>query len=695
MKKYLLTLIFLTTVINSRAQSYLGYFNDNYSGVTGVLYNPASIADSPYKAHINLISFSVSGANDYFGVKATDLFKSSYNINDDAKTFPSRNNNFALNTDIMGPSFMVNLAPKHTIAISSRLRGMANIKDANGNALNNFYKGLDTTNFSELSGDFNASMQSWAELGLSYATVLLDKEKHFIKGGLTLKYLQGIANGYAYGKNVSANYTYNSGNPGNSQLVTTGELTYGGTKETNNAIFSNDPKVDYANRGSGFGGDIGFVYEYRPNYNDSDASKYKLRVGLSVTDIGSIKYKDTERLSYNTNGSISKSQYDASTSLQGVLANAGYASIPVSDDASANLPTAAHANIDLNIFKKFFVGLNGDLSLTDKADVNTISIANTVNLTPRYESKWFSFYVPVTWMEYREAQVGAGFRVGPLFLGSGSVISNLVSDESKGFDIHGGLQIPIFGGKKVDTDGDGLYDGSDKCPNEAGPVENKGCPYPDRDKDGTPDKDDKCPDVYGPTANKGCPYPDRDKDGTIDKDDKCPDEFGPKNNDGCPEKDTDKDGILDKDDKCPEVKGTRNNDGCPEKERAQLVPKEEPKQDVVKQLNDFAKIILFDTSKSSIKQESYKIIDQIAEIMKEYPQYSFRLLGHTDSQGNPAKNLKLSKDRAAMVRKFIIDRGIAESRLSSNGFGSKKPVATNKTAAGRAKNRRVEVVLIK
>jgi outer membrane protein OmpA-like peptidoglycan-associated protein len=693
MKKYFLTLIFLVAVSSSRAQSYLGYFNDNYSGVTGVLYNPASIADSPYKAHINLVSFSVAGANDYFGIKATDLFKSSYDINDDAKTFPSNKNNFVINTDIMGPSFMVNLAPKHTVAVFSRLRGIANIKDANGNALNNFYKGLEATSFEATSGDFNAAMQSWAELGLSYATVLLDKEKHFIKGGLSLKYLQGIANSYAFGQNVTVNYNYNSGNPTNSQLATNGTLTYGGTKETNDAVFSSDPKIDYANRGSGFGGDIGFVYEYRPNYSDSDASKYKLRLGVSVTDIGSIKYKDTERLSYNLNNSISKSQYDAQTNLQGVLANSGYAQIAVNDDATANLPTAFHGNIDLNIYKKLFLGLNGDFSLTDKSDVNTISIANTVALTPRYESKWFSFYVPVNWMEYRETQVGAGFRVGPLFLGSGSIISNLVSDESKGFDIHGGLQIPIFGGKKVDSDGDGLYDGSDKCPNEAGPIENKGCPYPDRDKDGTADKDDKCPDVSGPEANKGCPYPDRDKDGTFDRDDKCPDEFGPKDNNGCPYKDSDKDGVLDKDDKCPEVKGPSTNDGCPERER--LAKREEPKQDVVKKLNDFARTILFDTGKSSIKQESYTIIDQISDIMKEYPKYSFKLLGYTDNQGNPAKNLKLSKDRAAMVRKFIVDRGIDANRLSSNGFGIKNPVASNKTAAGRAKNRRVEVVLVK
>ena len=120
-----------------------------------------------------------------------------------------------------------------------------------------------------------------------------------------------------------------------------------------------------------------------------------------------------------------------------------------------------------------------------------------------------------------------------------------------------------------DSDGDGVLDKDDKCPNVAGPVENQGCPWPDTDGDGIPDKDDKCPKEPGPKENNGCPIPkvevpaDKDGDGVADKDDKCPDVAGPKENNGCPWPDTDGDGVPDKDDKCPKVKGPAENNGCP------------------------------------------------------------------------------------------------------------------------------------
>ncbi len=691
MKKHFLTLLLFVGLYNSNAQSYLGYFNDNYSGVNGVLYNPASIVGTPYKAHINLASVSIAGANDYFGVKAADLFKGSYDIKTDAKYFPSANNNFVVNADVMGPSFMLNLFPKHAIAIYSRVRGIANINNINGTVLNNLYKGLNTQSYDEKVGNFNASAQEWAELGLSYATVLLDKNNHFIKGGLTVKYLQGVLNNYASGKDVTLKYAYDNATPNNSLVTTSGELTYGGV--TTGSLFSRNPQFDLKSRGNGVGADVGFVYEYRKDTEED--IKYKFRVGVSVTDIGSINYKDSEQKRYNLNNSKAASLFNAQNDLPGILKNvAGFAPINIDDNTRVNLPTAFHGNIDVNIYKKFFIGANGDLSLINKNKLGATSIANTLAITPRYESKWFGFYVPVTIMEYRGTQVGAGFRAGPLFIGSGSVITNLVSKESKGFDVHAGLFIPIFGGAKAkDSDGDGLLDKDDNCPDVAGPIENKGCPYADRDNDGIADKDDKCPNVAGPKENRGCPLDDRDKDGVLDKDDKCPEVAGPRENMGCPYKDRDKDGILDKDDKCPDVPGTAANNGCPEAEK--LVEKKEVKQDVVKKLNDFAKTILFDTGKSSIKKESYKVINQISDIMKEYPTSKFKLVGYTDNQGNATKNLKLSKDRAAEVRKYIIDRGNDASRLSSDGFGIKKPVASNKTPKGRALNRRVEVVLIK
>jgi len=231
-----------------------------------------------------------------------------------------------------------------------------------------------------------------------------------------------------------------------------------------------------------------------------------------------------------------------------------------------------------------------------------------------------------------------------------------------------------------DTDGDGIPDKDDACPQVKGPKEFNGCP--DTDGDGIPDKDDACPEVAGPKEFNGCP--DTDGDGIPDKDDKCPDVAGPAENAGCPWPDTDGDGVLDKDDLCPEVAGPASNKGCPE-----------PDENEQKQLNQYAKTILFDTGKATIKFESAEILNQIINVLKKYPNSRFRIEGHTDNTGKRAKNIELSQNRADAVKIYLIQGGIASDRLESVGYGPDKPIASNKNKKGRALNRRVEINLIK
>ena len=231
-----------------------------------------------------------------------------------------------------------------------------------------------------------------------------------------------------------------------------------------------------------------------------------------------------------------------------------------------------------------------------------------------------------------------------------------------------------------DTDGDGIQDSADACPDVAGLAALNGCP--DTDGDGIADKDDACPEVAGLPALKGCP--DADGDGVADKDDKCPTVAGPRDNGGCPWPDTDGDGVLDKDDKCPTVKGTVANQGCPE-----------VTEEAIKKLNEFAKTILFDSGKASFKAQTLPVLESITSILKEYPSAKFSIEGHTDNTGKPASNLKLSQDRAAAVKNYLIEKGVAADRLTSEGYGQTKPIDSNKTAKGKANNRRVEVKLVK
>lgn len=227
-----------------------------------------------------------------------------------------------------------------------------------------------------------------------------------------------------------------------------------------------------------------------------------------------------------------------------------------------------------------------------------------------------------------------------------------------------------------DRDGDGVVDDKDQCPDVAGLADLNGCP--DRDGDRVPDKDDKCPDVKGLVQLAGCP--DRDGDGIIDSEDLCPDVKGTAAMKGCPDRDGD--GIPDKDDKCPDVAGVAANKGCPE-------VKEEVKEVFRKALQG----IQFETGKDVIRKASFPILDQVAKIMTDNPEYKLDINGHTDNVGKPDANMTLSQKRADAVQKYIAAKGVDNSRMIAKGFGDTKPVADNKTAEGRTTNRRVEFVV--
>jgi outer membrane protein OmpA-like peptidoglycan-associated protein len=115
----------------------------------------------------------------------------------------------------------------------------------------------------------------------------------------------------------------------------------------------------------------------------------------------------------------------------------------------------------------------------------------------------------------------------------------------------------------------------------------------------------------------------------------------------------------------------------------------------MKTLNDYAKTILFDTGKASIKTQSEAVLKNITAILKEYPNAKFSIDGYTDSVGNASSNQILSERRANTVRDFLMANGIGSDRLEAKGYGEANPIDSNKTRSGRANNRRVEVVYIK
>ncbi|MFM2291311.1 MAG: hypothetical protein RIS29_1124 [Bacteroidota bacterium] len=246
-------------------------------------------------------------------------------------------------------------------------------------------------------------------------------------------------------------------------------------------------------------------------------------------------------------------------------------------------------------------------------------------------------------------------------------------------------------GCPLDTDLDGVADYLDKCPNTPAEARNMvdsvGCPY-DKDRDGVLDYLDLCPNTPAEARlhvdKNGCTL-DTDQDGVPDYLDKCPntplEAKGTIDENGCP-RDTDGDGVLDYQDNCPKVPGVASNHGCPE-------IKKEVKALFKKALQG----IQFETGKYVIKPVSFTILNQVANVLIENPTYLVEVQGHTDNVGKPDANMILSDNRAKAVKDYLINKGVDASRMTSKGYGDTMPVATNKTAAGKTLNRRVEFVV--
>jgi OmpA-OmpF porin, OOP family len=290
-----------------------------------------------------------------------------------------------------------------------------------------------------------------------------------------------------------------------------------------------------------------------------------------------------------------------------------------------------------------------------------------------------------------EALLTARVTLGPVWLGAGGGFGIGASPGTPRYRLFASL------GASLDTLARSPFD---EDPNAGKGRGDKGAPGPgtaapgpapplDRDGDGVPDAEDACPMVVGdasPTARRrGCP-PDRDGDGIFDTDDRCPDKPGvasdvPEKN-GCPP-DTDGDGIVDPEDACPNEKGKPSADprahGCPTAVRiegTQIV--------ILQQVN-------FETGRDVIKPDSFSVLQQVADVLKDHPDIArLAVDGHTDNVGAEKANLLLSQRRALSVVRWLTDHGVDARRLEARGFGPRRPIADNKTDAGKAKNRRVE-----
>lgn len=671
MKKLSLLVAFLLAVLSnsSVAQDFQGFRQSNYAGVSGGDWNPAAIADNRMVVDITLGGASLTGYNNHLymnthlmpywwsqsflpnkygndsiynsGDTKVDLWRNSTNpswgeiIHQDSADFYKNQmkGNFFQYTNPTGTfrtgyvensveilNFMVSINRTMAISAGVKSRTFLNIDHVSSELLTLAQNGLEYEDLWNIALDdqlLNISFNSWMEYHAGFAMVLVDKEEHFLKGGLKLKFLQGLGSLYVYTDEV--NYTFL-----NDDTIASiqGNFDYGYSANldqwfdaTDNSFVGPGGFNDiYKLRSKlGIGGDIGFVYEYRPKWADykydmdgetnlwrRDKNKYLFRVGFAVNDIGGMRY---EKSSFSRNFSVNANmldlfQFDDTKTLaqfnqnvDTLVMNNGATRGEDEGSFYMNLPTHINTDFDWNIWGDFYLNLNAMIGFQMNKDPHKVRYPTNLTLTPRYDFAWAGVAVPISYSKvYGEygLRTGFGLRMGPIIVGTGDTKWIFAPGKDKnvrGADIYFALKIPILYGHpddidndKVsdkldicletpgvwefkgcpDTDMDGIQDSEDACPAEAGLPEFQGCP--DRDGDKVIDKNDDCPDNAGLAEFRGCP--DKDGDKIIDKNDECPDEAGLEAFKGCPDRDGD--GLKDADDLCPEVAGPIVNQGCPD-----------------------------------------------------------------------------------------------------------------------------------
>lgn len=600
--------------------------------------------------------------------------------------------------------------------------------------------------------DFKFDMVSWLESGISYGRPIIGKGNHFLSGALTVKYLQGLPSAYLTSDassisldttgftdtvfinkaNIGYGYAYNEDDNGTDVIKGHGfgfdfGLTYEYRPESQQHKYEIDGQT----------------------VNDPSQNQYLFKVGLSFIDLGKIKFKDGSTHSLKANNLVISEydtvNFDDVTDFDTTLSNYAYNDPNKSYTGKTfdmALPHAMSLQVDFHAWKGAYANLTWINAI--KNDGPGPNANSTLALTPRYEWKNYEVAMPMSFYKYEKFRLGLAFRVWGLVVGSDKLGALLKLSDLSGMDAWISLKVPITKERVRDSDGDGVSDKRDKCTFEKGTWATLGCPdrdgdgildkedacpdvkgiakfqgCPDTDNDGIQDKEDDCPQVAGLSQFRGCPdtdgdnvpdpqdscvtvpglpeyygCPDTDGDRIADRLDSCPTEKGLMQYNGCP--DTDGDGLIDKVDSCPQVAGPAANHGCPIVEK---VEKREPvKVELTKEeeevINKVFKNLEFETGKSVIRSSSFSSLDELSELMKKKPKFKLLVDGHTDNVGKAAYNMKLSQNRANAVKTYLVGKGIDASRITAKGYGMTKPIASNKTADGRQKNRRVEFTIV-
>ncbi len=438
--------IFSTTQITT-AQHRLGLANSNYGGVTNLMSNPADIAGSRYKTYIGLGQTDLHLTNNYF------KFPTLASIVSDSIKFLTNNGDYlSVGFDFAGLSWIQSINSKGTFALSSRQRGAFQAVGITRNLYSKFGEYL-TTNVdqpTDIKGaGINLGGQIFSELALSYAHTLVDNGETGLKLGATVKRLTGAFSTGLSLSQIDAVYTKTPSIE--NYKVTNGQLNiaYVGSSAFD-SLTSTSPADLFKGNGSGWGFDVGATYELRSGFfsEDDGTTPYKVRIGVAVTDLGSIKYSGSNVRYYTKdlkNATINVTDTSGLGSSDDLLKSAGINADSFSTSFYTQIPTMLRINADVRLAKHFFVNAYLAHSIASTYKLGT-QYASYIAVTPRLETRYFDASLPLALTNnYKTFAMGIGFRAGPVTFGMDNFTGFFGS--ASGFNAHAGLNIG-FGRRK-------------------------------------------------------------------------------------------------------------------------------------------------------------------------------------------------------------------------------------------------------
>jgi outer membrane protein OmpA-like peptidoglycan-associated protein len=540
----------------------------------------------------------------------------------------------------------------------------------------------------------------FGDYGLTFAGVIFDKGEHFLKAGGTLKLLQGIAASYMQTDNL---YYYYNGEqyPGAKPLSWNSSYVYGGLSD-NWGFYDEQGVYNFAvnyqlTAKPSVGLDLGVVYEFRPKYKDfyytsgkdtlprNDKNKYFVKVGISLLDIGRLKYEKRYNSSdmlvaltpdylnrynsvdnsvpVNTNWmdgnninfsfwnyvNFADTMYHRAVNGQGVQFAAEN-----KEKFTVKLPAAISLQVDLYLLKGLYVNITTYTALNQgySTKPNSHYVSN-YSITPRYERKWYSVSVPVIINQYKKLDVGLGVRAGAVYFGVNNLFSNVFSDPY-GMHWYVGLKVPI--------------------------------PYKDPTKQPKPPKLPK--QKPQPQIIICCPCSGYTQPDSLCR--KCFQQiFRDTNN-------------LKKMDCIPcgvqiiinnptiNIGTTNVSEQKNEIKKDSVITPPQPPTPPLPAIP----CIQFEFDKSDLITSEIPYLVDLAKILNDNPSYELTIYGHTDSFGTDSYNMGLSKKRAEAARAYLLNKGV-RNRIKIIPCGESQPVAGNTTDSGRQMNRRVCFDLIK